>query len=433
MFHSLTEIPTALSMKTQSFCAEETSGSSTLSAHRTHFWAALAVFVAAFEVLIDSWTWIQRNVSILYVLPLVIAVFARNRKVLWSLGVSLVAATFVVYLLQIPPGNFSWREPFFVNRVLASITVLLTCVLLQARIQLLDAMEAKEQSIRKSNHLLAASNRELLRYKEEITRKNEELEQRRQEADAASDRKTRMLASASHDMRSPLNAILMISALLNSVLKERSGESDVMELAGRIDANTHHLADLLGEVLDISTFESGRVQLKETEFPLNELLSNAFEMMRPIAAEKNIAFFYAPLPSACCIRTDRMKLERVINNLLSNAIKFTDRGSVTLRGEIAPSGEVRIEIRDTGIGIPQDKLDVIFDDFVQLPGSVSNRVTGWGLGLAICRRLVELLGGTLAVQSEMHSGSLFTAQFPATHCCARWLEAAKQRTMETAV
>jgi signal transduction histidine kinase len=169
--------------------------------------AAWAVCLAALLVFIDWITWVEFNEAIVYPLPLVLAAMTRSRRLLWGLALFLVGTTFAVYAVQVGPGVFSLREPFFINRVLAAGTVLLTAGVLHAWTLALDQLDEQDRSLKVQNEQLDAANRELRRCHEEITRQNEELDRRREEAEAASGRKTRLLASVSHDMRSPLHAI----------------------------------------------------------------------------------------------------------------------------------------------------------------------------------------------------------------------------------
>ena len=146
----------------------------------------LAVCLAAILVIIDWATWIELNEAIVYTLPLVLAAMARSRRLLWGLTLFLVGTVFAVYAMQIPPGAFSPREPFFVNRVLAAVAVMLTAGLLHALTLALDKLEEQAVRLQAQNEQADAANRELLRCYEEITRQNEELDRRRREAEAAS-------------------------------------------------------------------------------------------------------------------------------------------------------------------------------------------------------------------------------------------------------
>lgn len=372
----------------------------------------LAVGLAAALVLIDWVTWIELNESIVYPLPLVLAAMARSRRLLWGLVLFLVGTTFAVYAVQIAPGAFSPDEPFFVNRALSAVTVLLTAGLLHAWTLALEKLDEQERGLKRQNERLDAANRELLRCHEEITRQNDELDRRRREAEEANGRKTRLLAAVSHDMRSPLNAITLTAEVIRLTAEDPDLATKVPGLAQRLQANATALGDLVAALLDISALESGRVALHESEFPLNELLVGECGRLLPLAQAKRLALTAEPVAPAVRLRADRVKLTRVIGNLVTNAVKFTEAGGVTLSAGLTPEGAVVVRVHDTGPGIPAASLERIFDEFAQLGDSGRDPAKGWGLGLAICRRLVELMGGAITVASQPGRGSVFSVLLP---------------------
>jgi signal transduction histidine kinase len=372
----------------------------------------LAVAIAAVEVAIDWSTWIELNVSIVYTLPLVLAAAARSRRLLWTLVVVLVGTTFAVYAAQVGPGTFSLREPLFVNRVLAAATMLLMASLLHAWTRALDELDAQDRALRDRNAELDAANHELVRCRDEITRQNAELDRRRQEAEDSSGRKSRLLASVSHDLRSPLNAISLTAQVIRRTAGDPTLAEQIPVLAQRLHANAAALGALVADVLDIAAVDSGRLCLHAAEFSLDELLAEECRRLLPLAQAKDLRLT-AELPGPPIrLRTDRVKLARVLDNLLTNAIKFTAAGGVTASADRVPGGAVLVQVRDTGVGIAAQNLDKIFDELAQLPDPARDRHPGWGLGLAICRRLVELMGGTIRVESEPGQGSTFTVWLP---------------------
>jgi signal transduction histidine kinase len=255
---------------------------------------------------------------------------------------------------------------------------------------------------------LEASNRELRRREEEIARQNDELDRRRRQAEEASSRKSRFLASASHDIRSPINAISLTAELLCRTADNPS----LSALAHRLQANALSLGELVSEVLDVARFDSGRLNLHESTFCLNDLLTDECLRLDSLAQAKGLWLKVEPVAPALNLRTDRVKLTRVISNLLTNAIKFTNAGGVTASVALAADGGVLIDVRDTGIGIAPEHLAEIFGEYAQVGSSSSDHHIGWGLGLAICRRLVAALGGQVTVRSEPGRGSTFTISLP---------------------
>ncbi|HZN64791.1 MAG TPA: ATP-binding protein, partial [Tepidisphaeraceae bacterium] len=239
-----------------------------------------------------------------------------------------------------------------------------------------------------------------------------ELDVRRREAEEASVRKTRFLAAVSHDIRTPANAISLLAELIRRTASNPALAGEVPELAREMQSSALSLVNLLGDVLDVARFDSGRIEVQECEFSLGELLAEEYRRMQPLAREKGLALEYCPPPEPLRVRGDRVKLSRVVGNLLGNAIKFTQEGSVRLNADCADNGRCRIRVSDTGIGIAPEHQRYIFDEFFQLSNPERDRNKGTGLGLAICKRLVDAMGGRLEVQSEPGKGSTFTVTLP---------------------
>jgi signal transduction histidine kinase len=372
----------------------------------------LAAGLAAVLVAVDWATWIELNEAILYPLPLVLAAMARSRRLVWGLALFLVGTTFAVYAVQIGPGVFSPGEPFFINRVLVAVTMVLTAGLLHAWTLALEVLDEQRRSLQAQNEQLDAANRELFSCQAEITRQNEELDRRRREAEEASGRKTRLLRSVSHDMRTPLTAINLMAEVIRRTADDPALAARVPSLAQRLQANARALGDLVSDVLDASALETGRVELHETEFALDELLAEECRRSLPLAQVKGLSLASEPVVPPVQIRADRVKLARVLSNLVGNAIKFTEAGGVTLAAGLTPDGFALIRVCDTGVGIAREALDRIFDEFAQVRGPGRDRADGWGLGLPICRRLAELMGGSITVESQPGRGSVFTVRLP---------------------
>jgi len=344
--------------------------------HRSAAYApALALLLAGVLIAIDFDTWIELDVAALFGLPLVVAALAGRRLLLWGLAGALLVTTFVVYAQQIAPGSFSLREPFFLNRVLDAVAMLVTGGLLHA-----------------------------------LTLAMEQIERQNAQISAQNERKTRLLASVSHDISTPLTSMNVIAQLIRGSADRPSGGADVARLAAMLEANARSLAELFSDLLDISSIDSGTVPLRETVFPVDELLREECRVLEPLAQGKNLRLA-VEAPAELRVRGDRIKLARVVRNLLSNALKFTEAGSVTARCSRS-HGAVEIRIEDTGPGIALGDRERIFLEFTQLNGARPDERAGWGLGLAICRRLVALMGGTLEVESEPGHGSTFIVRLP---------------------
>jgi signal transduction histidine kinase len=359
---------------------------------------ALAIALAGAEVLVDVTTSIQLNVAIIYSLPLVLAAAARSRRLLWSLAFVLVCITFIAYWQQ--SDVRALHDEYFVNRVLAALSILLAAALLHGLSVAAETVEAR--------------NRQLSAFQQEITARNRELDLQRAQAEEASDRKTRLLMSISHDIRTPLTSISLMADLIGHTASDPASRDRLPALAQNILRDSLSLAEMVNDVLDIAYFDSGRIELRESEFPLEELVREESGAFEPLAAAKNLAIEIVPPAAAVRLRADRIKLARVLRNLISNAVKFTQRGGVTIASGLAPGGDALIRVSDTGPGIAPEDLPGIFGEFTHLRMRAAGERRGWGLGLAICRRLTRLMGGDVSVESEPGRGSSFIVRLPAS-------------------
>ena len=249
-----------------------------------------------------------------------------------------------------------------------------------------------------------------------------ELDARRREAEEANVRKTRFLAAVSHDIRTPANAISLLAELIRRAATNPAMAAEVPDMAQELHGSAMALVNLLGDVLDLARFDSGRIELTESEFSLNDLLADEHRRMQPLAQEKGIGLHLALPERPVRVRTDRIKLSRVVNNLVGNAIKFTEGGEVRVEVGDEPvggnggggggGGGPSIRVIDTGIGIAPEHQGHIFDEFFQLRNPERDRNKGTGLGLTICKRLVDAMGGRLWVESAPGRGSTFTVTLP---------------------
>jgi signal transduction histidine kinase len=240
----------------------------------------------------------------------------------------------------------------------------------------------------------------------------DQLETRRREAESASVRKTQMLSALSHDIRNPVNAIMLLSELILRSVRSHESDSDLQETADELRATSHSLSHMLSDMLDLARFDTGRVELNASDFTGQDLLDEVCRNFAPQAQRKNLKFICES--SDICFHTDRIKLNRALANLIGNAVKFTESGEVRVEVASTPDRGALITVHDTGPGIPQDDWDSIFQEFVQLNNPERDRSKGTGLGLSICRRIVDVLGGTLKVDSEVGRGSTFSIALPAT-------------------
>ena len=242
----------------------------------------------------------------------------------------------------------------------------------------------------------------------QISRLNEELERRVDEAEAANGAKSMFLANMSHEIRTPMNAIIGLAHLLRRDLADTQAASKLE----KIMQAAHHLLDIINDILDISKIEAGKVALESNDFDLPELLRSVCTIISERAQEKGIALGVDVADGMPRIlRGDSMRLRQALLNYAGNALKFTDRGSIRVacrwvqqRGDQV---ELRFEVTDTGIGIPAEAQQTLFKTFQQADSSTTRRYGGTGLGLAITKRLAELMGGEVGVQSIPGQGSTF--------------------------
>lgn len=246
----------------------------------------------------------------------------------------------------------------------------------------------------------------------EQERQRRALEDAYQTAKVANSAKTNFLSSMSHDIRTPMNAIMGMAAIAQANLAEPERVRDCLN---KINVSSRHLLSLINEVLDMSKIESGKIDLLPEEVNLPELIQNVSDMCKPLIAEKQLDFKI----SVSYVRhekiiTDGDRMQQVLMNLLSNAIKYTpDGGTVSLRIKEIPSltdkkGQFEFIVTDDGIGMPEDFIPLIFDPFSRAEDSRISKIQGTGLGMAITENIVRMMNGSIEVTSQMEKGSTFT-------------------------
>lgn len=278
----------------------------------------------------------------------------------------------------------------------------------QARLETQQA-ELEQTNVQLEEHTqrLETQKREMLSFQAELAANARALERSNQY-------KSEFLANMSHELRTPLNSALILAKLLQEN-KDGTLTDEQVRYAATIHAANTDLLNLINDILDLSKIEAGHLAIEPEPVELDAFVTRLRQMFGPIGEHKGVAFRVERMPGLPdAIVTDGQRLQQVLKNLLSNAFKFTERGSVTLALLAQGDDAVRFEVRDTGIGIPRDKQQVIFEAFQQADGTTSRRFGGTGLGLSISRELARLLGGAIAVASEPGEGSVFSLTIPRT-------------------
>jgi signal transduction histidine kinase len=247
----------------------------------------------------------------------------------------------------------------------------------------------------------------------ELAQQNELLRRQHIALEQASALKSQFLANMSHEFRTPLNAILGYTHMLLNGVTGSVSDPQRKSLT-RIDSNSRHLLALINDILDITRIEAGRMPLNLSTFRIPDLLNEVMSELEPIIKRSNLTVTTRMRGKLPPLKSDRQKVKQVVLNLLSNALKFTPRGSVTIGASYDGDGRiVAIAVEDTGVGIAPESQAKVFEDFRQLDSSPNRGYGGTGLGLSICRRLSQMLGGTIELESAVSHGSTFTLRLPA--------------------
>ncbi|MGL1891075.1 MAG: response regulator [Spirochaetaceae bacterium] len=268
-----------------------------------------------------------------------------------------------------------------------------------------EELEERTDALEKQRLIMKEQNRALEESQEDLVEKATDLEK-------ASQYKSEFLANMSHELRTPLNSILILSQLISNNKKGNLDEKQIKS-AKAINSSGEDLLKLINEVLDLSKVEAGKIDINPEVMTIDSLIEDMERIYRPSADQKKIDLKFSKdkkLPGS--IVTDSHRLQQVIKNLMTNALKFTNKkGTVSLN--ITLEGEnVEFSVKDSGIGIPLDKQDAVFEAFQQADGSTSRKYGGTGLGLSISRDLIKLLGGSIRLESEIGKGSTFIVTLP---------------------
>jgi signal transduction histidine kinase/uncharacterized protein (DUF302 family) len=283
------------------------------------------------------------------------------------------------------------------------------------RLRALLERNLDKQRLRSERQSLVArlkdSNRYLMRQHAALRRADEEILQINRQLEQSNRYKSEFLANMSHELRTPLNAVLGFSEiLLDATMNLTSGERT--EFLRNIHSSGQHLLGLINDILDLAKIEAGKMELHAEEMPVAEALQEVTSILEPMARQQGLQLIMAGLADVGVIKADRSKFKQVLYNLLSNAVKFTPPpGQITVTVKDSPE-QLTVSVHDTGIGMKEEDLPKLFREFEQIDGSYTRRYQGTGLGLALCRRFVEMHGGRIWAESHFGKGSTFTFTIP---------------------
>jgi signal transduction histidine kinase/CheY-like chemotaxis protein len=280
---------------------------------------------------------------------------------------------------------------------------------------------------------LRQQNAELLRTLEELRRRQEELERLNAEMEdtnrgvlalyaelderadhlrRADDLKTRFLSNMSHEFRTPLNSMLALSRILLDRMDGPLTDEQARQV-GFIRSAAEELGELVNDLLDLAKVEAGKIVIRPAECRIEKLFGALRGMLRPLLLNPAVALVFEDATDVPPVTTDEAKVSQILRNFVSNALKFTERGEVRVSARLTDDGRaVDLAVRDTGIGIAPEDQQAIFEEFTQVEHQVQRRVKGTGLGLPLARRLAQLLGGTITLESAAGAGSTFTLTLP---------------------
>jgi len=272
---------------------------------------------------------------------------------------------------------------------------------------LVGSFNAMLQTIETQNTELKESNQDL---EQRVSARTAELQEAKERAESADSLKSAFLAAMSHELRTPLNSIIGFTGVMLQQLPGPLNPEQIKQL-GMVQGSARHLLALINDILDLSKIESGQLKMERNPFGIRDSLEKTLDLIRPLAEKKGLQIRFNIPAISGQMTGDRRRFEQIIINLLNNAVKFTASGVIELSGRIQDE-KLTITVRDTGMGIRQEDMGILFHTFQQIDTGLTRNHEGTGLGLSICKKLVEMMGGSISVTSRWGEGSTFSFTLP---------------------
>jgi signal transduction histidine kinase/CheY-like chemotaxis protein len=268
------------------------------------------------------------------------------------------------------------------------------------------------QDLRRQREELAHLNQELQDTNRGVVALYAELDERAEHLRRADELKTRFLSNMSHEFRTPLNSILALTRFLLDGTDGKLAEEQIKQVAF-IRKSAENLSELVNDLLDLAKVEAGKTVVRPSEFSVQSLFGALRGMLRPLLAGDAVSLVFEEVPDIPALATDEGKISQILRNFISNALKFTEQGEVRVTATFSPHADtVTFSVRDTGIGIAPQDHEAIFQEFTQVENPLQHKYKGTGLGLPLSKRLAELLGGQIQLESEIGSGAKFSLVVP---------------------
>ena len=323
----------------------------------------------------------------------------KDKGIIW--------AKITVSLVRSPTG-----EPLYFISQIEDITKSEEAekTVLKMNLELEGKIQERTLDLQKSQGSLINLLEDVNEKSEELKRATAELIVSKERAEESDRLKSAFLATMSHELRTPLNSIIGFTGIILEGFSGSINDEQKKQL-NMVKNSANHLLSLIQDILDLSKIESGQLKLNIASFDMHKAIQTTVNAVMPLADEKGLALRVEVAPQEIEILSDQRRVEQIIFNILSNAIKFTEKGEVKVECKVN-DGHVITRIIDTGIGIKSEEMEKLFKPFIQLDDRLSRRYEGSGLGLSICKKLVEMLGGGISAESEYGKGSIFTFTLP---------------------